>query len=284
MYSLVNIAVVVRDLSRHPQGAALADDLLHVLALDDPALAELDALPASPGSVEHRVALLDVVTHESSALRVLATARAAAESSGFAAWSASLGLLEAAPMGGWPELSRWVSDELLGAAWTRSGDLAVARRPHALRVVDDGLLAAYAEAGPEHPLARPWRHWVGRHAAPLVDQPAVARLVAMVAAASLSSLDAAGDAMRQARAEGWSWPLSMHDACWAIELTGRTRSAAGAQLHALRALLGGRRHPPRPDLVAAVVAAVHATVAADLLAAETVAAMCRPLLAHLDVA
>jgi hypothetical protein len=69
----------------------------------------------------------------------------------------------------------------------------------------------------------------------------------------------------------------MHDACWAIQLTGRERTALAAQLHALRALL--RVTGPRPPLrtVAMVVAATHATVVADVLDSETWSAMTQPL-------
>jgi hypothetical protein len=281
MYSLVNVAVVVRDLSRHQHGVALAADLLHVLALDDAALAELDALAPPPDAGVLRRPLIESVSVQAPALQLMATARAASETAGFAAWSESLGLLEAAPMGGWHELHRWVTDELLDAAWDRVGDVAVVRRPGALAVVDDGILTTYAEAGPDHPLARRWRTWTAAHDVAPVSHDAVARVVDMVAAAPPEALAAAGDVLNRARAEGWSWPLAMHDACWAIQLTGRTHAAAVGQLHGLRALLTSGARTPRPDVVAAVVAAIHATTAADLLASDTVAAMCRPLLGQL---
>ena len=72
----------------------------------------------------------------------------------------------------------------------------------------------------------------------------------------------------------------MHDACWAVHLAGRERTALVAQLHAVRALLdassaAGMR--PSPDVSAAVVATVHARVVADVLADDVFAALTKPL-------
>ena len=66
-----------------------------------------------------------------------------------------------------------------------------------------------------------------------------------------------------------------------LELTGRTRSAAVAQLEALNALLAVTGPAPRPTVVSVVTAAVHAVAAGDVLPADTVAAMCRPFITHL---
>ena len=57
MYSLVNVTVVARDLTRHRYGAAIARDLLHVLALDQAALESLDAL-GEPADAPRRRQLL----------------------------------------------------------------------------------------------------------------------------------------------------------------------------------------------------------------------------------
>jgi hypothetical protein len=143
------------------------------------------------------------------------------------------------------------------------------------------VLTTYA-GRPADPLARPWRAWTARNLPATCLEPAVEHVVAMVAGASRDSLATAGAAMRRARIDGWSWPHAMHDACWAVELTGRTHTAAVAQLEAVVALLRGLPSPPAPDVVAAVAAAVHATVVADVLPVDTVAAMCGPLLAHLS--
>ena len=105
-----------------------------------------------------------------------------------------------------------------------------------------------------------------------------ADVVARVAAATPAQLAAAGAALRRQRSDGWIWSIAMHEACWAVHLTGRERPALAAQLHAVRTLrhaTGDAR--PAPDVVAAVVAAVHARVVADVLASHVSAAMTAPL-------
>jgi hypothetical protein len=69
----------------------------------------------------------------------------------------------------------------------------------------------------------------------------------------------------------------MHDATWAVHLTGRGRSALVAQLHALLALLAVTG--PRPPLraVATVVAAAQADVVVDVLDTATYDALTQPL-------
>jgi hypothetical protein len=281
MYSLVNVTVVARDLTRHPHGAALARDLLHVLALDSAALETLDSAPVAVDATRRRQELATEQADAPRALEALAGVRHAAVDGGIDTWASALPVLETAPIGGRVELLRWVRTELLADAWVSAADVAVPRLPRALDVVSDGVLTTYA-GRPADPLAKPWRAWTQSRLPATCTEPAVEQVVAMVGSASRSSLVTAGAVMRSKRARGWSWPHAMHDACWAVELTGRTRTAAIAQLEAAVALLGRIRTPPAPDIVAAVAAAVHATVVADVLPAETVAAMCGPLLAHLS--
>jgi hypothetical protein len=281
MYSLVNVTVVARDLTRHPHGSAVARDLLQVLALDHDALVQLDAVPARADAARRRQQLATERVDAPRALDALAEVRQAAVVGGLDAWSSALPVLEAAPIGGRVELLRWVRTELLAEAWESIADLSVPRLSRALEVVSDGVLTTYA-GRPGDPLARPWRAWTNSHLPATSTEPAVEQVVEMVAGASRASLVTAGAVMRSRRAGGWSWPHAMHDACWAVELTGRTRTAAVAQLEAVRALLSRHAGVPAPDIVAAVAAAVHATVVADVLPAETVAAMCGPLLAHLS--
>lgn len=288
-YSLVNIATVVRDLARHPAGPRLALELEHVLALGPGDLARLDAAGPDPQAARLRDALLAAADARPRALELLGAGREAARSAGLAAWAASLDALEAAPVGGAVELVRWVRDELLAHAWDRDGEVAVARRPRAVDVVADGLLATWVQPDGRDEavrLGRPWQDWVAARAGagpPAAgDATPAGAVVAAVATASAEQLSAAGAAMLAQRATGWSWARAMHDACWAVELTGRGRPAATAQLRALRALLAVTGAPLlRADPVAAVTAAVHAAVVADVLPDETVAAMCRPLLTHL---
>lgn len=279
IYSTVNVATVVRDLARHPRGRALARDLLHAFAVDEHALVELDAVATAADVTARCEAALASAVIAPRAHAALAAARLDATESGLDGWFAALPVLESAPIGSLPELLRWLRADVLDGAWERTDDLAVARFPHALDVVADGVLGTWV--GDPSVLSRPWRTWTTRRLPATVREPALAIVVAMVAEADATAVSAAATAMRAARASGWSWPLAVHDACWAIELTGRGRTAAVAQLEAVHALLGVVPQPA-PDAVAAVVAAVHATAVADVLPADTVAAMCRPLLSALS--
>ena len=280
MYSLVNIAVVARDLCRLPAGRLLARDLLHVLTIDEAALSELDTHPVPAGLGRRRARLAADISAEPRALQLLAETRAAAATAGLSAWSDALDSLESAPMGGRTELLRWVRTELLAPAWDQLGELAVVRWPHALEVITDGLLADYVGT-PGDPLAFAWRRWTRGRLPATVTEPAVAHVVAMIRAASPEMLAAAGSTVQAQRNAGWSWAQAMHDACWAIELTGRTRTAAVAQLEAVDAVLAAAGGPPPPAAALATTAAVHASVVADVLGEDVVAALCRPLLAHL---
>ena len=248
------------------------------LALDEDALAELDMVRVSSDAARRRAAVTERMAIEPRALQVLAAARDVAATVGLTAWTAAADALDAAPMGGFAELVGFVRDEVLAVAWWRAGDVAVARWPTAIDVVADGVGATYAvdtcgslAAG----LGLPWRRWLtgsGRRPAG-VDGPA-ADVLARVAAATPRQLAAVGAALRRQRADGWIWSSAVHDACWAVHLTGRERLAAAAQLHGVRALRAvtpeGR---PAPDVVSAVVAAVHAAVVPDVLADEVVTAM-----------
>jgi hypothetical protein len=283
VYSLVNVPCLLRDLGRHPRGAGLAADLLRIAALDVDAFASLDRVRVAADAPMRREALAQRMRIEPRALQVLAATRDVATTSGIDAWTAAVDVLETAPMGGLDELSRFVRDELCADAWARGDDLAVATWPTALDVVADGVRARYAaDICPEivAPLGRPWRRWLaaGAHTVPPVDA-AVADVVTRLRTATPRQLLDAAQGLRRQRAEGWSWAIAMHDACWAVHLTGREVVALTAQLHALRALLAATPNDtrPSPDVCAAVVAAVHARVASDVLAGDVLAGLTAPL-------
>lgn len=283
VYSLVNIPCLMRDLARHPRGAGLATDLLRAAALDADAFASLDRVRIAADAPARREALAQRMQIEPRALEVLAATRDMATTSGLDAWTAAVDVLETTPMGGLDELVGLVRDEVCAGAWARGDGLAVATWPTALDVVADGVRATYAaDICPEiaAPLGRPWRRWLasGR----VVIPPAaggVADAVTRLRAATPHQLLAAAQGLRRQRADGWSWAMAMHDACWAVHLTGRETVAFVAQLHALRALLAAtpKDGRPSPDTCAAVVAGVHARVVADVLAADVLAALTAPL-------
>lgn len=286
-YSILDIAAVVRDLARHPNGAELVADLRACLALGPADFAALDRTPRARSAAALREPAVELLRVQLRAHDALATARAAAATGGIATWSSALPLLEVAPLCGWDALDSWLRTEVLDAAWHEApgGDLAVLRWPQALDVVSDGLLASYAAVLGDlldvRALADPWRSARAGVEPAAAGAPAARYVIDLVAAATPEAFDCAGDALVEQRAAGWSWAHAMHEACWALELTGRGRDAAIAQFEALHTLLAVTGPGPRPASVAALTAAVHATMAADLLPAAVVDTMCRPLLSRL---
>jgi hypothetical protein len=280
-YSMVNVPCLVRDLSRHPRGGELATELLRAASLGPEQFASLDRVRVAADAAVRREALATRMSIEPRALQVLAATRDVATTSGIDAWTAAVDVLETAPMGALTDLVDMVKDEICDPAWMRADGLAVTTWTIALDVVADGVRATYAaEICPEiaAPLGRPWRRWLTatRHAVAAVD-PALDDVVASIRVASPRSLEAAAQQLRRQRADGWSWAIAMHDACWAVHLAGRERTALVAQLHAVRALLEAAGMRPSPDMSAAVVAAVHARVVGDVLADDVFAALTKPL-------
>lgn len=288
-YSLVNVPCLARDLTRHPRGAALATDLLRAAALGPDEYAALDRVRVAADAPSRRAALSARMAMQPRALQVLAATRDVAETSGLQAWTAAVDVLEAAPMGALTDLVDMVRDEICDVAWQRAEGLAITSWTNALDVVTDGVSATYtAEICPEitGPLGRPWRRWLAATShSPAPIDPALTDRITVLRAASSEQLAAAAQRLRGQRAEGWSWAVAMHDACWAVHLSGRERVALVAQLHAVRALLDGCRSSgerPSLDAVSSVVAWVHAHVVSDVLADDVFASMCAPLQAALN--
>jgi hypothetical protein len=272
MYSLVNVATLVRDLARHERAAQVATELLRAFALDEAALDSLETTgtyDAAAAAVRRTQVLADD-RDRPRALQVLAAARDFAEDLGIDAYGAAVDVLETTPMGGLSDLQTFVRTDVLVGCWQSSGDLAVALRPKALDLVTDGILGTYAD---DDVLAAPWRQWLAAH--PVAPAPTAWPRVADAVAAL--SRDAA---IPPAPSE---WAQRMHEACWAVHLTGREREATIAQLHALVAMVGVWA-PDRPPLraVSMTSAAVHAEVVADVLDRETCTAMSQPLFSQLS--
>jgi hypothetical protein len=265
VYSLVNVPALIRDLARLPVGPALAADLRQAFALTPPDLEVLDALgrQVSPADGVRRAAQLRAEVNRPRALTLLAAARSAADAHGLAAYGGSLDTLAAATIGGLDDLVRFVRHDVLAAAWSGDSDLRVAAYPAALDVVTDGIVATWAGRAD---IGRAWRRWCGAHGEPPASgQPLVVDAVRRLPTTARVPIVSA------------QWAEHMHEACWAVHLSGRERTAATTQLSALQALFRVTA-PAAPGhaLVATVAAAVHACVASDLLPAETHDAMTQP--------
>ena len=267
MYSLVNVATLVRDLARTPRAASVATELLRALALDADALASLDRSSYDERrQAERRAQALARDAMTPRALAVLAAARGFADDLGIDAYSAAVDVLERASLGDLTDLQAFVRRDVLTGAWETAGDVAIARWPRALDVVSDGILAAYDG---DTDLGEPWRRWCRDNEL----QPADAAWPEVVARVGSLPADAP---LPPAPAQ---WATRMHEACWAVHTTGRERAATVTQLHALVALTEAYA-PELPPLraVSMATAAVFAAVVADVLDTDTHHAMSDPLL------
>jgi hypothetical protein len=281
-YSMVNVPCLARDLVRHPRGSELATDLLRAAALGPAEFAALDELRIPADAPVRREALATRMSLQPRALQVLAATRDVASSIGLEAWTAAVDVLEAAPMGALADLVDMVRDEICDAAWSRADGLAVTSHTAALDVVADGVRAAYADgicADVAGPLGRPWRRWLVTtgHAPARIDAT-VSGVVEQLRAMTPDRLARGAQQLRDQRAAGWSWAAAMHDACWAVHLTGRERMTLVAQMHAVRTLLEGCSPGarPSPDATAAVIGAVHARVVRDVLTEDVFVALTTP--------
>ena len=266
MYSLVNVATLVRDLARNPRAGQVATELLRAFALTPAHLAALERCDydGEAASVRRTQVLADDAGRPR-AFPVLAAARGFADDLGIDAYTAAVDVLESATIGGLADLQAFVRRDVLAWCWDSSGDLAVTAHSLALDVVTDGVLGAHAG---DDALARPWRDVVAAHdvAPAATDWPVVVDAVRRLSR---------GAVVAPAPAE---WAARMHDACGAVHLTGRERAATVTQLHALRALAQVWAPVPPPLRVMSMTsAAVHAEVVADVLDAATRAAMSQPL-------
>jgi hypothetical protein len=269
VYSLVNIATLVRDLARHPRAERVATELLRAFALGPAELEALDRVRYdADAQARRRAAVLEADAARPRALHVLAAARGFADDLGIDAYVAAVDVLEQASIGDLEALARFVRDDVLTEAWavdTDVADLVVARRPVALDVVVDGVLGTFAG---DDELAAPWLRWAADHG---IAPEATAWPHVIRAAGQLRP----GVVVAPAPAE---WAARMHDACWAVHLTGRERAAAVTQLHALRVLARAWAPAPPPlRVVSMTAAAVHGTVVADVLDGATATAMSQPL-------
>lgn len=267
MYSLVNVAALVRDVARLDTAPAVVSDLLHAFGLDDVDLAQLDALVYDDEAHERaRDRVLVAAGAGAGALQVLAATRDVATDLGLAAYTAAADVLEHATIGSAADVHRFVRHEVLDAGWESADAIAVARRPRAITVVADAVVGSWVD---NDALRAPWSAWL-EHAHPTIAATEWVDAVDAVAVA--------GRRLDRVAAVPSTWAHHMHAACWALHVTGRLRAAAVTQLLALSQLLDAYAPGPPPmRAVATMTAAVHAIVVRDVLDATTYRAMTQPL-------
>jgi hypothetical protein len=280
MYTLLGASVLGFDLVRRRGGGAVASLLVEAMALtadDLPLLAKARPLGLLSGTDRAEV---------SGALEGSPMVAAMGEMSRLVAGGRvtdALRLLETAPMAGLPELLTFVRDDVLVTAGPE--------HEAAVEVVCDAVVAAYhapvLRGGLTEQLVEPWAASQQLLPRRTVDLgPCEDRVVALLD--GLSTLDDAGrarlrDGAHEVRAPG-GWAPAMHSATWAVQLSGRVREAAAAQLRAVRVLVDGGLTPSEAarGVWNLVSGAVQASMAADLVDDDTAHRLVTPLTSALS--
>ena len=249
-YSLVSAATLGFDLVRLPAGRAVAGVLLTGLGADAGALTQLAGAHPGRGLTRDERGVLAVRGRRAREMAVSVPHVRGAASAGDRA-AVLVAQLEQGTIGDAPTLERLLRDDVLGPEHTAAGELPADERDEAVAVLADAAVGYWA-AGVLPPLVRreltgPYDRVIerGQVAPPTVGEdlgPAAAELAALLDA--VRELDEGGraawrTAVDEGRPEHRPWAAAMHEAAWAAHVSGRTRSLATAQLHAVQAFLDG---------------------------------------------
>lgn len=204
---------------------------------------------------------------------------------------AALRLLRSSTIADADALVRLVHGDVLDWTWTARDGVAV-RSDDAARGADvlaDAAVAAYLSArlAPEvvDVLSAPYRAGLRAlpepRAAAGPDLPEGVRAVLdRLATLDVGTRAALEVAAERSRGGDGQWAVAVHDASWAVHLTGRTRTAAAAQLHAVQGFVaaGLAALEDAAGLWNLVSGVVHAEMVADLLGEGSRALLVRPWL------
>ncbi|MCI2238049.1 hypothetical protein MN205_06025 [Kineococcus sp. TRM81007] len=299
-YSLVSSPVLGFDLVRLPAGDSTAEVLLRAL---DSGPRELDVLAAQHDAGVRAEAWRSVREAARSVPQItdllgqvadgLATGTFTEEVSGPRVEAGVVRVLQGSTIADADALVRLVHHDVLDWTWSAPLDggprLRTETAGRAADVLADAAVSAYLgdrlPDGVRRVLASPYLH-AARDLAPLPsvpqglgeEQAGVRRVLER-----LARLDGTDRACLRAvadthRAGGGEWASAVHDASWAVHLSGRVRTAAAAQLLAVRAFRAGGLDAAdgAGGLWNVVSGVVHAEVVADLLSADTRAVLLRP--------
>lgn len=284
-YSLVSAATLGFDLVRLPAGRSVATVLLAGLGADARALASVaDVHPGRDLAREER----GVLAVRSRKARELAASvphmRGAAAGAAAGDRAAVLvAQLERGTIGDAPTLERLLREDVLGPEHLARGFLTDDEWDEAADVLADAALGHWA-AGVLPPLVRreltgPFDRVLDRGA--VAAPPLDAGLTELLDA--VRGLDAPGraawrTAVDEGRADRRPWATAMHEASWAGHVSGRTRTLAAAQLHAVQAFLDGGfdLHDGAAGVWNALAGCVQGTAVADLLDEASLAVLQAP--------
>jgi hypothetical protein len=271
-YSLVSAATLGFDLVRLPAGRAVAEVLLAGLHADADALTAI--AEAHPGRGLDRDERGVLAVRSRRARELAATVphmRNAAVGAGDRA-AVLVAQLEQGTIGDGPTLERLLRDDVLGTEHPATAIVEGDVTAEAADVLADAALGHWA-AGVLPPLVRreltgPFDRVLDRGVLPL---PSLDGELGEFLDA-LRGLDEPGRAawrlaVDEGRAEHRPWATAMHEASWAAHVSGRTRSLAAAQLHAVQGFLdaGFTVSDGAGGVWNAVAGCVQGTAMADLL-------------------
>lgn len=280
-YSLVSAATLGFDLVRLPAGHAVAEVLLTGLGADVPGLTVVAA--AHPGrglsAGERGQRAIRSRRAREMAAAVPHVRHATADLSGADRTAVLVAQLEIGTIGDSGTLERLLREDVLGREHLAAGFLTSDEWDEASDVLADAALGHWA-AGVLPPLVR--RELTGPFdrvldAGSVVVPPPGADLGPVAGELqgfleAVAGLDDAGRArwrlaVDEGRADHRPWATAMHEASWAAHVSGRTRTLAAAQLHAVQAFLDGGfdRHDGAAGVWNAVAGCVQGIAMSDLL-------------------
>ncbi|NAZ88593.1 hypothetical protein GTR00_21235 [Kineococcus sp. T90] len=288
------------DLVRLPAGDSAAEVLLRAL---DCGPREIDVLAAhhdadARAGAWHEVRrAADAVPQITDVLDQVATGLAegvfADEVAGPRVEKGVLRVLQGSPIADADALVRLVHHDVFDWTWSAPLDggprLRTESAGRAGDVLADAAVSAYLGErlpdGVRRVLARPYLQ-AARDLAPLPESPqdlGPAQEGVRAVLERLARLDGTDRACLRAvsgshRPSGGEWAGAVHDASWAVHLSGRVRTAAVAQLLAVRAFRAGGLDAAdgASGLWNVVSGVVHAEVVADLLSSDARAVLLRP--------
>jgi hypothetical protein len=282
-YSLVSAATLGFDLVRLPAGRSVATVLLAGLGADARTLASVAALHPARGLAREERGVLVVRSRKARELAAsVPHMRSAAEGAGDRA-AILVAQLERGTIGDAPTLERLLRDDVLGPEHLARGFLSEDEWDEAAGVLADAALGHWA-AGVLPPLVRreltgPFDTALDRGliALPPIDD-ALTELLDAVRGLDAAGREAWRAAVDGARADRRPWATAMHEASWAGHVSGRTRTLAVGQLHAVHAFLDGGfdLHDGAAGVWNALAGCVQGTAVADLLDEQALAVLQAP--------
>ena len=246
-YSLVSAATLGFDLVRLPAGRSVAEVLLMGLAADAADLTRVAAAHPSRGLEREQRGVRAVRSRRARemAAAVPHVRNATAGTDGGNRAAVLVAQLEQGTIGDAPTLERLLRDDVLGPEHPAAGLLDPELLDEAADVLADAAVGFWA-AGVLPPLVRRELTAAFDRVTDAGPSAGTAELDADVRTflASVRELDDAGrarwrSAVDEGRAEHRPWAGAMHEACWGAHVSGRTRSLAAVQLHAVQAFLDG---------------------------------------------